>query len=828
MIDLDATQQSIAESESKFSTWLFTVTDGTVAPTTYYWSTKAVTWDAQPYTFKVLPESFADVHMARAGSELGLQAPTTTRFDVSNSGATLSAMDFVDGTVLLQWVVSDGTSERVMRSWKFSITNCTGVYQALSFECEGVLQAVLQGHYPTTPLVRDMWPTTDGDPQDNVCVPEVYGTAYIPIRSAYISDARYYVLGPDGLTYNIAECRSPRELGGKSVWTSGSYTFTPSVKADGDSNDWKVVAPIIAKGSPNGAVDACPTWRPGSTFLDVPFKFTRWDTASMTGPEDVLDDVLQAMGTASGVLNAASFTAAGSIYTGWGLEWNGGFFYTEEREAVLARLLVMCHSVLDEGEDISLRVLSKTSQMTLDGSVILEKTFRISGAGRKQYDSGYVTWQEADEAQDAFHKSRVAVTGTTDRPSSDTLHMPFVQDSQQVQKLTVLALERRYLKRGEASCDCKAGYTGKHVLALQPDDVVTVSGTNYGGTYDCIVDSVDISHGGTVSLSLMVLAGPLHDWGDLSPGAISTATDDSTVVWRPTIDGPCATVDSGDVPNQVQNQIVVVGPEGIRVEGGGDIKFVGSDTEGDNKGLLNFNDQAYLGGTLSMTGFGIWSNQSEPGVFCLGADPTVLLGAIYPLMLPFEDVYMYAYRQFNVHVEETSGSGTQYATSITSYSNRGDKAYTLISSGSGLGPSAQIEIYGDADEGYVLIKTGDPTAVDRFKVDVDGNVEAGPLHILSAGIGTLKAYTYQDDTLADDATVSLPDATAGFVFVSCGAESGMWVVESDGTVALVAGTTNTAATDSDGNLCVYQSSTQAIVKNRLGGAQEVRIMYMHN
>lgn len=36
--------------------------------------------------------------------------------------------------------------------------------------------------------------------------------------------------------------------------------------------------------------------------------------------------------------------------------------------------------------------------------------------------------------------------------------------------------------------------------------------------------------------------------------------------------------------------------------------------------------------------------------------------------------------------------------------------------------------------------------------------------------GTPKFWTYQADALADDATVTLPDATSGILFVSCNAE----------------------------------------------------------
>jgi len=94
--------------------------------------------------------------------------------------------------------------------------------------------------------------------------------------------------------------------------------------------------------------------------------------------------------------------------------------------------------------------------------------------------------------------------------------------------------------------------------------------------------------------------------------------------------------------------------------------------------------------------------------------------------------------------------------------------------------------------------------------------------------GCLKFWTYQADALADDGTVNLPDATSGFLFVSCNAEAGMWVIAADGSVAKISGSSNTAATDSDTDLSVYDGGTYAIIKNRLGTTGETRAMYFYN
>lgn len=97
-----------------------------------------------------------------------------------------------------------------------------------------------------------------------------------------------------------------------------------------------------------------------------------------------------------------------------------------------------------------------------------------------------------------------------------------------------------------------------------------------------------------------------------------------------------------------------------------------------------------------------------------------------------------------------------------------------------------------------------------------------------SGGGNIKCYTYQADALADDGVVNLPDATSGMVFVSCNGEAGMWSVTNAGVVVKIAGSTNTAAADTDTDLCVYDGGTYAIVKNRLGTTGEIRIMYYYN
>jgi len=150
----------------------------------------------------------------------------------------------------------------------------------------------------------------------------------------------------------------------------------------------------------------------------------------------------------------------------------------------------------------------------------------------------------------------------------------------------------------------------------------------------------------------------------------------------------------------------------------------------------------------------------------------------------------------------------------------GTSAAKVVAQSSGTAPSTSpADAYQQysADAGAVAGQAG-----PHFRT------EGGGIFGMRSDTGTTLQYVYQKDDLADDGTVTLPDATSGMVLVSCNAEAGMWLVQADGTVTKISGSTNTAAADSDGNLCVYDGGTGAIVKNRLNATGEIRIVYYYN
>jgi hypothetical protein len=248
-------------------------------------------------------------------------------------------------------------------------------------------------------------------------------------------------------------------------------------------------------------------------------------SAYFINPATVIRRVLWNMGVADYDIDVPSFDAAAETFASWSLAWNFAFYYKEDRAAVLSRLLAMCHSCIVIGEKIRLQVLSKTSQATVTNATVLKMqevgpdTFRYTDAiAEKVSDSGYVAFQQAGEAQDLFIKALVPAKSSTDVIDRETITFPGVQDSQHVQKLGMLYYQRKFLKSADVS------FTGKGtLLALRPDDVITINYADYGGSYAVLIVEVTIGADVSVNISAIRFSEALDDWGDLAPGAITIA-----------------------------------------------------------------------------------------------------------------------------------------------------------------------------------------------------------------------------------------------------------------------------------------------------------------
>jgi hypothetical protein len=568
MKSYSANQNAVAASQFKRVYWLFEFND---MSNSYKWSTQAVpdtVYNSTAYSFKIIPKSFTGISLERSKIEENMFAPSTTSFIVTNKDNTLSADIFEGELLTIRLVVSNGTLTEEMGTWIFNVNKCIDIHQTLEFECVDPVTYVIDGDYPKNREVSTISPSVS-DPRDDLCLPEVFGTAYIPIRSQFIGDSstadRYYFLGTSDRTFTIDEVRSPRETGFKSLWVStgngGDYTMSQSTPTI-DGQGYRVFQPIIDDSDNDGTPDACGVWPSGNGLLDMPTKFERTDGLHpLSNPADVIEYILEDMGVDPSIIDSAgTFASAASTYTSWGLDFNGGIWKKHSREFILAMLLNMCHSTLQFTDKIELHVLVKASQKTITSADILRTaqsgygTFKTDKLTEITSDSGHIEFQpnvDTGESQDLLVKYTVPAKATTNDISSQVLSIPFVTDSQDAKRIGSLYFQRKLLKKESVNFQTKAT-----LLALQPDDFITINDALYGGNYIVLVDTIDIDHELSMKISGTSFSDTMDDWGDISPDALTIA-DEQPSGWQPIIVGPDATVTSGQIPNALAGRIWV-------------------------------------------------------------------------------------------------------------------------------------------------------------------------------------------------------------------------------------------------------------------------------
>jgi len=302
-------------------------------------------------------------------------------------------------------------------------------------------------------------------------------------------------------------------------------------------------------------------------------------------------------------------------------------------------------------------------------------------------------------------------------------------------------------------------------MFLEIQDVITINSTDYGGPFDAVITSMKINPDFSIKLSFTRFTDDLDDWGDLSPGAVTIGEDDDTIVYSPVISGPSkGTVGIND-PNVFQHPIYYFGNRG----------------DGTKEELCSI------------------------GIDKSGADYIIgFFGSTTSTRIAIKAV-----------------SSTSYAI----WAKANNSSYALLAENV---DSTGIGGFSSSEFGVVGASTSSFGGWFSPKMRVsDSNEQYSTFDILPKG-GALALWSYANDSLADDGTHDLPDATSGFIFISCNAEYGGWAIQNDGTVTKMWGSANTANTDSDTDLCVYQSGTQAIIKNRLGAAGKIRSTYFYN
>lgn len=676
-----------------------------------------------------------------------------------------------------------------------------------------------------------------------------------------------YLMGKSTPTYTVTEARVPHEKGFQSTYSSGDYTFKQATIA-GQNGNYRTVQLI--------ADDSNLYWDDGSTVYDAPFKISRNDLSAKTNPADIIAYLLEEFGVPSSRIDTDSVAAAAAVFTARSFALNMALWYTMPRKKLISKLLTMSGMIPVVGQKVGLKVLTKSPLATLTESLVKPGSFQINKAfTSKQKDSGYVTWQDAGEPLDEVNKTLVGVkgdeiVGVAVNPADTVIECEWADGIIKAAKAGKLALQKSLLR--DRTLSFSAWST---LLFLYPGDMITIGEDNYGAegsSYDAMITKMTINEGLLVNIECDGFSDDLDDWNDLTMTEVSIPDNNTDKGYSSVYQGPGDTInetgsartneitktvligtngelktsddpatdggfiatkqylrcyndngdlrfeavydgsaDDGDVTigdfaggsgvkwDQSASELIVKvdSSGGVTVAGGGDITLAGSDSD---PGKLKFEGSSYsveVGGDASGDKYTIVPTTNNAIDFEIGNN-TWWHGLSNPKF--FKTIISYSYDTTTLSAgPEPIGSTTDVAGIILEPGASGTGYVSLI---------VQKQAVGLLDSKY------------KFEYD--------KISLSPQAHGTLRIFTHQSDSIADDDTVNLFDATAGWVDVSCNGEAGRWVVQSDGTVTKVCGTANTAATDSDTDLCVYQSGTQAIVKNRLGAVGEIRIIYFYN
>jgi hypothetical protein len=699
-----------------------------------------------------------------------------------------------------------------------------------------------------------------------------------------------YLLGPDDKTYTISRARTPREVNFKSTYLSTDYTMKQGTVEGRDGEDYKAVQLLCHDADDDGTNDANGFWGiTGKEVYDVPFRFSRSDLVSKTNPADIFAYLMEEFGIPSNRIDTDSIAAAAAVFTARSFALNIPLWYMMSRKKLISKLLTMSGMIPVIGQKIGLKVLTKSPMATLTESLVKPGSFQINKAfTSKQKDSGYVTWQDVGEPQDQTNKSIMAAKSSADNLADTVIECEWVNGSTYAQKAGKLALQRTLLRNRTLSFSAWSTllflYPGD-MITIGEDNYGAE-----GSSYDALITKMTISEGLLIKVECDGFSDTLDDWNDIVTYEVVVEDANTNRGYSPVYQGPRDSVDQVDRPNAI-TQTVLIGANGElktnddpATNGGfiatnqaircyndsGDLRFEvvydGSAADGDvtigdyagGSGIKWDQSASTLavkvnstggvtvagGGDITLTG-----SDSDPGkVVFSGTSYNTEIGADAAgdefLISPQTDGVIYGYIGADAHWGNRFYSldllTTSYAAMTAGTGSYGDEnEASVFVSKQAVGNDPYVRVY--------LRKEGDPTPdLDRYVYFYPGSIKPSPTDVIDLGgtgnrfdsayinsvvfsnHGWLQTWSYQSDSFADDATTALPDATAGWVDVSCNGEAGRWVIESDGTVTKVVGTANTAASDSDTDLCVYQSGTQAIVKNRLGLSGELRAVYFYN
>lgn len=242
--------------------WLFEIDLGNTGSVDYYLSTKKKIYAGNTYSdidggdsFLL---SFSPIKMRRNYSDRGIMSPSSMSLVLSNKTSALVPSTFEGAAVTIRLIIKADIASQItsdielssdveieaanlaeteISSWGFVVRSSYSTYQKLNLYCVDWLSDYIDGDYPNTPLVSTLW-TAANVPDDNVCVPKIFGECYFPIRwtKADVTADDLYVLGEynTGETHTIIKWRDPIDKG---IQTYLESTYIATVTEDKEAND---------------------------------------------------------------------------------------------------------------------------------------------------------------------------------------------------------------------------------------------------------------------------------------------------------------------------------------------------------------------------------------------------------------------------------------------------------------------------------------------------------------------------------------------------------------------------------------------------------------
>ena len=468
----------------------------------YKWGTAGYNFDESYYTGKITDFSGVDENICRP--EDNNITEKTISFSIPDENGRISASR--GESVILRLIIND----QQFLSWNFVVTSFTNYYNKANFNCSDFLSYLIEDvKYPKTDLVNplDTSSATHSGSED-VCVPEIYGNPYIPLRSLLISSERAYILGPDdGSTYTIDSVSYPVEWDVKAEFLSSEYTFTQS-----SYNNLRVFVPYIASGGTAGF------FQNSGSLLDMPTKVKKSTTQSITNPIDILTSIFLNLGLTLSAIDSVSAAACAATYNTLGISLDVGLYQKEDAKNVISKILSACNSTINVYDKIYFKYLGDSSLATITKNDISNFSFsenilkNINDAGIAEY---YETIQAGDPKQ-----IYVPLTGETySNSSTDTFKVEYLRDSVLVQQLARIYFRKKYWNSGSISFNAKKRY-----LSYECGDKITIQDDLYHNG-DYFISSKKISDDLTLQFSCDMYLDDIGQILDYDPDPLTVISD---------------------------------------------------------------------------------------------------------------------------------------------------------------------------------------------------------------------------------------------------------------------------------------------------------------